>query len=330
MHRIGGELIKRGYEKWSVGPSGVSIFVKRQEDNNYFIFFVNLPEQLPDDVQGLIDSLQQLKYNVSIPGVNRCLFVYLTDEPDKLKCLCEDTIDVHWIFNRNNQKLIIYENQPDNFDGIKTLIENGMFIKEQKKKFSSYATASLITINVLIFIVMYYKIYFVWGEQSKNVLINQVGLFWPAVICGHEYWRLITSMFVHSGAEHLINNMTLLCFAGMLLEERIGHVKFILLYFISGILAGLVSMSYNILNEKLIVSIGASGAIFGIVGALACFICFSKTMKEHIKSTRLFIFIGLSIYCGAGGSDVDNMAHIGGLIAGFLMAWIMLRISEKK
>lgn len=330
LDRISAQLKQSGYDNSIAGPTGIYIYTKQQEYTRDYIVLVNLPDQLPDDVRGILYGMQQMKYQIDTAQNGRFLFIYLTDEPDKLRMLCEDSVDTHWLLDRSRLQLIIYENQSHQFELERNLIENAMYGKEKRKRFTSYSTAFIVVANVLIFFVMYYKIYFVWGERSKSIFINRVGLFWPEVIYNHQYWRLLSSMFVHDGVEHLMNNMVLLGFAGMYLEEKIGHVKFTLIYFISGILAGLVSMGYNSLNEDLIISIGASGAIYGIVGALACMILLSKDSIGDIRSTRFIIFVGLSLYCGFRTEGVDNIAHVGGFISGFILAWILLSIKKLK
>lgn len=137
-------------------------------------------------------------------------------------------------------------------------------------------------------------------------------------------------MFLHSGISHLFNNMLLLFFIGDYVENYVGHWKFAGIYFLTGILADLVSMGYNIFNNKMVLSIGASGAIFGIVGALAGFIFLSKGMIKDITGPRLVVFIGLSILSGLQNEGVDNMAHIGGLVSGFVIALILTVCSNVK
>lgn len=323
------ELQQSGMEQVPIAQQGFLGFVKRESDGSSYVIFVNLPTQLPENIWSIRYSTQMVKSELHAPGEVRFLFVYLTDSSENLRELCSDDIDSHWIIDRKEARLIIYENQNDNYCGLKKLIEDVLTGKSESKKITSYVTLGIIGVNVLVYIIMY----LFCNSNMREYLIDSGGLYWPSVIYKHQYYRFLTSIFIHAGINHLFNNMILLYFVGSYVEEYIGHVKFGVLYFATGILAGAVSMGYNILNEKLILSIGASGAIFGIVGALACFIVVSRKMVRDITGPRMLLFIALSILSGMQSQGVDNMAHIGGLVTGILLAvpiaW-MKRQKEKK
>nr|WP_297939253.1 rhomboid family intramembrane serine protease [uncultured Lachnoclostridium sp.] len=326
LERINEQLPLHGFERMNLTQQGIFGFVKQEEEQNSCVIFINLPDELPKNVWSIRYSEQQVKAEIYFEGVAKFLFVYITDEPDKIRCLCEDNFDAHWIIARNERKLLIYENQLDNYCNMKDIIEGVLVENKPQKKITAFGTIGILGINVLIYVIMYW----LCTAEQRNELIDNTGLFWPAVTYNHEYFRIVTSMFIHSGINHLINNMVLLYCIGSYVEDSVGHVKFMLLYFVSGILAGVVSMSYNIINNQLILSIGASGAIFGIVGALACFIFLSKGMIKDITAPRLIFFIFLSISSGLYEQDVDNMAHFGGLLSGFLLALILMLLQKRR
>lgn len=326
LDKINEQLPLHGFTRLSLTQQGIYGFVKQEEEQNSCVIFINLPEELPENVWSIRYSEQQVKAELHFEGVTRFLFVYITNALDRIKCLCEDNYDAHWIVTRNERRLLIYENQLDNYCNMKNIIEEILLGKEVQKKFTSYGTVSIIGVNILVYIIMYW----LCGAEQRNGLIDNGGLFWPAVTYKHEYFRLVTSIFIHSGINHLVNNMVLLYCIGSYVEDFVGHAKFMLLYFVSGILAGVVSMSYNIINNQLILSIGASGAIFGIVGALACFIFLSKGMIKDITAPRLIFFICLSIFSGLYEQGVDNMAHLGGLLSGFLLALILIIFQKRR
>lgn len=320
-------LSQQGFEKVMLDRQGIFGYVREESGVKSCVMLINLPDQLPEDITGICYSLEQIKQQISGGQYTRFLFVYLTNQPEAVKVLCEQTADIHWIIDREQLRLIIYENQPDEFCGLRSVIEDALIpVKQKTKRFSSYMTVGIIGLNVIIFIIMY----LFCSDGQRQALIDAGGLYWPAVLIGHEVWRVLTSMFIHSGINHLLNNMLLLFFIGTYVEEYIGHRKFIFLYFASGILAGAVSMGYNIFNEKLILSIGASGAIYGVVGALAAFIILSRGMIRDITAPRLVVFIGLSILGGLQTEGVDNMAHIGGLMSGFILAAVFVVVSKVK
>lgn len=152
-------------------------------------------------------------------------------------------------------------------------------------------------------------------------------LSWQQVIFEGEYYRLITYLFLHANVEHIANNMLVLALTGDILERSIGHGKFILVYFISGVLAGLTSILYNMNIGVYVSSVGASGAVFGVVGATAMLLALSKGQMRDMNIRKLIVFIAISIYGGITTQGTDNAAHIGGLIAGALTALVMYGFS---
>lgn len=327
FERLNEELAIRNFVQFPVSQPGIFGYQRYEEGARVFIVLVNLPDELTGDVFNIRYSLQQVKLQVNYTDADKFLFVYLTNEPDKVACLCNDTRDIHWVIDRTVLRVIVYENQPNDFYKIRECLEEVLTPKKMpSKKYTSYVTAGIIGINILVYIIMFG----ICSYNQRRAIEAWGGLFWPYVTRDHEYWRLVTSMFIHSGISHLFNNMLLLFFIGEYVEDYVGHWKFAGIYFLSGIIADLVSMGYNIFNNNMVLSIGASGAIFGIVGALAGFIFLSKGMIKDITGPRLVVFIGLSILSGLQTEGVDNMAHIGGLLSGFLIALLLTICSNVK
>ena len=132
-------------------------------------------------------------------------------------------------------------------------------------------------------------------------------------------------MFLHSDFEHLMNNMLVLFFVGDNLERAAGKIKYFIIYFGSGIIAGISSISYNMIKEKMVYSVGASGAIFGIVGAMGYILLVNKGHLEDISSRQIILFTVFSLYGGIANANIDNVAHIGGFIGGIILAIILYR-----
>lgn len=138
-----------------------------------------------------------------------------------------------------------------------------------------------------------------------------------------EWYRLFTCMFLHNGIEHIFNNMLVLAFIGSSVELEIGSRRYGVLYIGSGILAGCTSMVYNMLRNDMVVSVGASGAIFGTVGAMLCLVLFRKGRRAGYSVRQIAWMAFLSLYGGFTSQGVDNAAHIGGFIGGFLIALLL-------
>jgi len=153
--------------------------------------------------------------------------------------------------------------------------------------------------------------------MRSEYLLSIGAIFGPSIILDDEIWRLITAMFLHGGIEHIAMNMLSLWFIGRVVESWFDRVSYISIYFISGIVGGLVS----IYMHPITVGIGASGAIFGIFGALSgMVIVHRKRMEEQFKSfmKQFGIILLLNLVIGVVFQSVDLSAHIAGLIVGMI------------
>ena len=150
-------------------------------------------------------------------------------------------------------------------------------------------------------------------------------MYEPLVTEGHEYYRLITSLFLHFGIQHLLNNMVMLGALGYQLENEIGRIKFLLIYFISGIGGNLCSLYWNVSHGEQVISAGASGAIFGLMGALLYIVAVNRGRLGRLSGRGMLIMVALSLYFGLTSSGVDNSAHVGGLICGILITVLLYR-----
>lgn len=182
----------------------------------------------------------------------------------------------------------------------------------------------IVIINVIVFFIMDHN----GGMQNVQYILDHGALNAQKVRDDGEVYRLLTYMFMHGGIEHLLNNMLILWIIGGTLEKQLGHVKYLLAYFGTGIIAGVVSIGYNIYVNQDIVGVGASGAVFGVVGALAAVIMKNRGRVENISAKQMLLFIALSLYGGFSHQGIDNAAHIGGLVAGFLLGLLLYRVSK--
>ena len=185
-------------------------------------------------------------------------------------------------------------------------------------KYVSPVNAAVIAANVIVFIVME-----ILGDTENTLLMLEHGAsFAPLIFERHEYWRLGTCMFLHFGVRHLFNNMLVLAFVGDRLEKTVGKVRYAVIYFGGGLLSGLVSAIFDYFGDDFYVSAGASGAVFAVVGALAWIIVINRGQLYDISMRQMVLFIIFSIYLGFQGGGVDNAAHVGGLVSGFILSVI--------
>jgi rhomboid protease GluP len=177
-------------------------------------------------------------------------------------------------------------------------------------------TPIIIYINALIFIAMVCAGLSPLHPTAQS-LYMWGGNFRPAVLHG-DWWRLITYIFLHGGAMHILMNTYALLYIGMFLEPLLGRVRFISAYLLTGICAGLMSITMHPAS----VGVGASGAIFGMYGVFLSMLTTShinKTMRKTMLRSILF-FVVLNLLSGLQG-NTDNAAHIGGLISGLLIGY---------
>ena len=156
-------------------------------------------------------------------------------------------------------------------------------------------------------------------QQPREVL--SLGALIQALVAEGEVWRLITSAFLHSGFVHLALNMLSLYFLGSFAEVTFGRSRFLALYLISGIAGGLAYLYFGSFNAP---AVGASGAIFGLLGGV-----FGFAIRRGTFSTRnpvisqLLLLTALNLFLGATIPGVSNTAHIGGLLGGLVFGYLM-------
>lgn len=184
-----------------------------------------------------------------------------------------------------------------------------------------YVTPALIGINAVVFVLMV-----VFGVSPISPTVADLLLwgadFGPKTI-GGEWWRLLTSMFLHIGLIHIGFNMWVLYAAGPLVERMVGNVGFLLMYLIAGLCGGLASLSWN----PMIVSAGASGAIFGVYGCLLGLVLRSQgsipsQILVQLRSSAGG-FLVYNLVFGIMVPNIDMSAHLGGLAGGFFCGLIL-------
>ena len=194
-------------------------------------------------------------------------------------------------------------------------------------------THTLIAINVIIFIIMVLIGGISVITAPSNHLLLSFGASYSEYVFNYgEYWRLLTSNYLHIGLPHLLFNMWCLYSIGLELEEFMGSPFFIITYTASGVCGSLVSCLYYMSMGTATISAGASGAIFGIAGALlvvALYIGskYNRNQFNYYYSSLLF-FIGFNIVYGFNIPGIDNGAHLGGLLFGAIFGLIFVLIKE--
>lgn len=256
----------------------------------------------------------------------KVLNIYTDIEDDKM--LSDNDIFISKEKDINNPKLTsifpnIVEKTTRKEDGIEYFVKVTDNINKTNEKRNRVAekifsykkpiiTYAIMIICIILFIMMYI---FGNGSESTNTLIN-FGANYDVLTKSGEYYRLFTCMFLHIGIMHLICNMYSLYVIGKEVEGLFGKWKYLLIYLLSGICGSMLSLAFSYNT----VSAGASGAIFGLLGALLYFGYYYRTYLGAVMRSSIIPVILFNLIIGFLSSGIDNAAHIGGLVGGILIA----------
>ena len=227
-------------------------------------------------------------------------------------------------------RVIIFENQPEDFDGLRVKIENIRNIKEQEETLNNGRKWPIMTLLILfINIAVFIYLSIIGDTTDAKFMLGKGAMYNQTVFSNHEYYRFVTCLFMHYDLNHLFSNMVSLVFIGNEIENKYGKIKFLIIYFLSGIIGSLISvMYYNYIGDN-VISAGASGAIYGLMGAVLVNIIQDKNKENGPISKLLLVFIFLYM-AGKSGGNVDVFAHLGGLLGGMIIALICYSVKVFK
>lgn len=251
-------------------------------------------------------------------------FYYFTDKELSKENLNEEKpIKLKFKIISNEQSL---NSLPINFLLLKMLINN-----EDKRTYLHYKrkvltqnlvdkhmqrftpiTYTLILINIVIWLCM-----ILYLNRFSDVKLLEVGGLVHFNVVHGEWYRLISSMFLHFNFEHILMNMLSLFIFGKIVESIIGSWRMLIIYIISGLYGNFVSLSFNTTT----ISVGASGAIFGLIGSIFVIIYLSKNFNKKMIGQLLIALVVLIIF-SLFMSNINIMAHLGGFISGVLITLI--------
>ncbi|MDO5145587.1 MAG: rhomboid family intramembrane serine protease [Eubacteriales bacterium] len=329
-------LTRRGYRRMK---SDFGIFWGKEEGQEVHIIEIR-PETLPgqnryplyeqEEMTQKMVNQWMIRFGKRVERLTLMIFRGLPND-DFLEQLTEYP-DV-WCLDKVNGRLLLFENQRGDFYGIRGDLE--VFVTgyreveedREKKEWKAVLTpvnTAIAGINLLVFFVLS-----LMGDvMDAGFMARHGALFWPAVIDGREYYRLLTSTFLHFGLEHLLQNMLLLLLIGSRMERMTGGLRYMVVYMGAGLGASVTSLFFTLARQPQIVSAGASGAIFGVMGGLLWLI-----LKDVLQNRRgrireiglsgmIFMIVGTLSY-GFTAGGVDNAAHVGGLVVGFILTGIV-------
>lgn len=249
------------------------------------------------------------------------LTLILTGNIGKYRAYCIEHSGI-WLYDITEHRLMIYENQPGDFYGLK---EKLLAIPEQEAAhmMTERPAAGKLPVVSILFVAVNMLVFFIlslYGDTEDAAFMAAHGAMYPSfVLEDGEWYRMFTSMFLHFGIVHLMNNMVMLFFAGRYLEEAVGRFRYLVIYLLAGLGGNLISLFVMQHTNDVAVSAGASGAIFGVIGGLLCVAIINRGRFENLTTRGLVLMIALSLYYGFTSTGVDNWCHVGGLICGFVL-----------
>ena len=339
---------QEGYRFCKVKPEETGVFYKYYEEGFHLVMFIDgtngyLPmmgqlQVMQERVQELfyhpVGRLQDFPEGFPVYHVE-LLTILLTNQSENAKQLCSEGKNI-WIYDQDRKQLIIYENQPGDFWGLKNRIEQ-MDVQQNRQTSAPaaakrsimqlpFVTGLIAIANILVYIILSFG-----GATEDALYMASRGAMYPEFLTiNHQWWRLLTAMFLHFGVAHLMNNMVIFCCVGSRLEKYIGHWKMAVVYFAAGIGGGLLSYIMMLLSGNYAVSGGASGAVFGVIGGLLWVVIYHRGKLEGMTTKGILIMIVLSLYFGFTSIGVDNWCHVGGMLCGFLATLILYHGKRQK
>ena len=261
-----------------------------------------------------LDMSDNVKEDINMDPKLMCINV--KDEKD-----IQNSSIIKNVFPDLSKKLVYTENGVELFMKITNDInqhnkEDAKKLEEIFKSKVPYLTYLLIVINCIFFFVP-----ILFGQYDDA--LSKFWIYGPK-IRGGEYYRLLTGIFLHGNIMHLLLNCYSLYIIGSQIESFLGKWKYIIIYLFSGITGSLLSITLN----GMVPSIGASGAIFGLMGSLLYFGYYYRVYLGNVVKSQIIPLIVLELAMGFLSTGVDNFAHIGGLVGGIIMT-MALGVKDK-
>ena len=178
----------------------------------------------------------------------------------------------------------------------------------------------IVGVNILIFVLTE----IIDDTENVTFMLKCGAAYTPWILEG-QWYRLFTSMFLHFGVYYLLNNMVLLLFLGDMLEELAGKWRYLLIYLGGGLAGNIISLLMDCRSGEMAVSAGASGAVFAVIGGIFVILLKQRGRVKNLTLSRLVFVIFLSIYHGFQSTGIDNAAHVGGLLGGIFLTFLVYR-----
>ncbi|MDP4143760.1 MAG: rhomboid family intramembrane serine protease [Bacillota bacterium] len=279
-------------------------------ENHNFLVFSN--EEHFDYINNAENAL-----NLGIKDSDKVSLVLIINDDKKLECYTSKLVNSNIIIISKTKRSILYfTNEIQQIAlSIQSILDYLNRINKRTRK--PVITYGIIVINIIMFMI---EAYLSGNPLDIDInILSFLGAKNNVLISQGQYFRLITAMFLHGGLVHIALNMYSLYSVGPLVEEVYGRNKYIIIYLLTGIAASLSSFIFS----PNTISVGASGAIFGLLGAV---LIFGFRMKDKIGKgfyRNILSVIVINVFIGLTLPNIDNYAHMGGLAAGILLSNVL-------
>lgn len=352
LEHLKGELEKNGFVKIPSNVEQISLFYRVEEDTAVGICLMDDRGQTLGD-GGLFEAVMErtealLKTKAKD---SRALGLIVTEHMEREKNR-GDARHAVWLIDTSLGQRIVFENQPGRFFGVERIVdgvleqgdggadgagrqkrteradgtgrEKGAYAPWDAKPWSRYLFSSntvIVVVNVLAFLWMSLA-----SESGDAWLYRHGAIHVASFLQDPQWWRLLASAFLHFSFSHLFGNMVVLWYIGNFVEQQIGWWRYLLLYGTVAVGANLLSLGwYWYSHDWNVLTAGASGAIFGVVGMLLYMVIRERGRVQGVTLQQMVLMVIFTLYTGLANSGVNNSAHVGGLLVGFLCGLIFYR-----
>lgn len=332
LNRLEALFLAQGYEKLPSNLPEFNFYCHREMQGINVLHVIDYRPELyisGDQYAHLQEKIREFFVKRGEPEIH-VMTLILSEDTEKARRLCEQDAFC-WIIDTRAFRLIVHETQTSDFYGWKGILEEFLFAAARetvaeaaadapKEKFHlAPVSVSLVAVNVIVFLICTFT-----GE-----LLYNKGAFGVTELLQGDVYRLLTSMFLHGSVQHLFSNMIVLYYVGEIVERELGPFPYAVLYLLSGLAGNIFSAGYELMTGNFGSSVGASGAVFGVEGALLLLVMLHRGRLSTMTAGRVAFAIAFSLYCGFTSVGVNNAAHVGGVLMGFFTAAIIAAIKNR-
>ena len=330
-------LVTEGFFPLTSNVSDISALVKFESNLLNILQIIDYKNDLYLDKEQYEEVKRSLRGAFQDKGVSEIhiLSLILSEEKERGRLLGEED-PFCWQIDVENAELIIEEDKQPDFYGIKGTLQNFLDKwKENPEQFDEKEEAEEITVSkrqkvaayfknapIISLIIIAINLILCFCCMVNPVYFYGKGCISLSYIMKGEYYRLLTAIFLHGSVDHYFSNMLLLYFLGDILEKRAGRIRFLVVYLFTGVFGNILSCFQEYLTGTFYISYGASGAVFGLIGMLF-YLVIRRDRDIHISMPAMFFMVAYSIYSSFVGEQVNVAAHLGGLISGMLLMFVL-------